>query len=217
MQEVKQAHPNANKNGDELGPHKLKPLHYLLAHKIALGATEVEIRKETGMSVSQISHIFNNSLILAEVDRLRSAYEIDAKQTIQRILPKAIEINKTILEDVAAPMKLRSEVGFKFMDRAMGKPALSEDTSTGKVIELIRALDDFNRGKDGGDSKEMEIPVKDVTKSQDLPDLLNDWKPARLELSETSTSDQEKATNGKETTKSEESKEEVELSREDSE
>lgn len=140
-------------------PRRLTHRHMVIAHMAAMGATNKQICEELNISPSRMSIILKSTRIQEKINELLSnSSEKSMKARLDRIVPQAIDVTEKILNDETEASKLRSDIAFKFMERAWGKPAQKVDVQDTTLEKLFDRLDRIERQK--------EIEVSQVKRSE---------------------------------------------------
>lgn len=128
--------------GSWMGPKKESHVHEALIFMAAAGATNKKIAEELGFTQSRISIILSKPEIKKKI---RAAQEMywgeNSDQRFKNLLPKAIDVAQSIIEDKTEKTSLKADVAFKLMDRALGKPQQSVSVEGNLLADLIHRLD----------------------------------------------------------------------------
>lgn len=161
--------------GDWVGPKKLSHRHHFIVHLAALGMSQGEICRRTGIVSSRMSILMNNSKFIEEITKVRKEiFSDNLDQNLKLMLPKATEVIRNVLENDQARDALRVETAFRLMDRTHGKAMQKIEVGGSMIKSLFEQLDAMK-----------EVPA-DVTPDYEDAEIIkdteiNDWIDKNIE------------------------------------
>lgn len=131
----------------DMAPHKWKPRHELIAYMLAHGRSQREISTEVKMTEGRLSILANWPVMKSRVKEIQQGvYEKDVQKRFLSIVPAAIDVAEELMKNKNTKENVRSDIAFRFMDRALGKPKESLEVKSNAITDLFDALDKLGRG-----------------------------------------------------------------------
>lgn len=123
------------------------PKHFsVVAHLAASKADISQIALMTGLREDEISGILSLDRIQGMVREIHARQFVrDPQAHIRSLLPKAIEVHASILDDVKTKPELRLKAAEGVMDRAMGKAPMVMQFQGSAILALLDRLDMIQR------------------------------------------------------------------------
>lgn len=156
--------------GDWSGPKTINHRRSYLIQLAASGLTNNEIAAEMGMSIGRVSVLLSNTKIRAAIAaRQDQLWGDNSQQRFKRILNKAIDKAEELLDAPDTAANLQSDIAFKFMDRALGKPKQEVAVEGNLLADFIHKLD-----------QEKDPLPKDVTGLDSEKDAIDEYLEKEL-------------------------------------
>lgn len=173
----------------ELGPKKLTHRHMFVAHLAALGLSNAEICRRTGMTAAWMSIITRTQLMKDEIKRVREdLFAGSTEQRFKLMLPNAMQAIETALKpNNGTKQSLQVDTAFKLCDRAFGKPQQKIEHTGSAIKDLFELMDDL-RSK----SKTIEAkaqPIEDAQVIEPAPAPVADPRPNAYQEGESDLKD----------------------------
>jgi hypothetical protein len=119
-------------------PQRIRPRTMKIIWMMAQGVPHKKIAAEVGISYQRIKAITGSKAIMNEVQKVQyKLYGENPQRRFAALLPKAISVAESIMDNEKAKDSTRLAAAETIMDRALGKPAQSVEVNHNTNIKLL--------------------------------------------------------------------------------